>query len=311
MGERSRLYPRFGGSVVAVGQTLTTLTVLPRSVWEAVRAAYVDRVRPWVDDRLLRMSRHQKHPVYDFLFEYYSFRPAHLLRWTPGSGILLEGAAQDDVAWSEFVALEGGLVLSSSAFPEHRRPYLRWAINYLDATLHREPSFGCLGMHEWAMVYRDPEVRHPQVPLRLSRTETDRFVESQSIRCTHYDAFRFFTPQARPRNRWELTRVETTERDQPGCLHVQMDLYRYAYKIAPFCPSDLVAGCFELARAAREADMRASPYDLTAFGFSPIAIETPEGRTEYTDFQHALHERGQPLRERLLETYRRLVADSL
>ena len=224
---------------------------IPRSSWQSDRAAYFDRVGPWVHDRLERMSRQQKHPVHDFLFEYYSFRPAHLLRWTPGFGVLLEDATRDDVAWTEFRPSDRGLSLDVRDFPAHRGSYLKWAVAYLRATLDREPSFTCLGLHEWAMVYRDPNVRHAYVPLRLTRAETDAVVESNVLRCSHFDGFRFFTPAAAPRNRWELTRAAAAEHDQAGCIHVNMDLYRFAYKIAPYCPSGLVADAFELARCAR------------------------------------------------------------
>ncbi len=278
-----------------------------RFAWESARRSYLASVTPWVEGRLQRASRGEKHPVYDFLFEYYSFRPAHLLRWTPGFGVLLEGATRDDIAWPEFTPTDSGLSLPASAFPEHRISYLSWAVNYLAAVLEREPSFACMGMHEWAMVYHDPNVRHPYVPLRLSREETNAVVDSQSLRCTHYDAFRFFTRAAAPLNRWELTRATTPEHDQPGCIHANMDLYRFSYKIAPFCPSDVVADAFELARIAREVDMRASPYDLSAFGFAPIKIETREGREEYVESQRELFTRAQPVRKRVLEVYQRLL----
>lgn len=280
---------------------------LPRAEWERRRATYLARVRPWTEDRLRRASRREKHPVYDFLFEYYSFRPAHLERWTPGCGVLLEGATAAELDWTEFVATDGGVVLLASAFPAHRRDYLRWAVEYLEAVQGREPSFACLGLHEWAMVYRDPNVRHPYVPLRLSREETDAVVESQPLRCTHYDAFRFFTPAAVPRNRLSLTRQATTDHDQSGCIHVTMDLYRFAYKIAPFCPGDLVAEAFEVATAAREVDMRASPYDLSGYGFPAVRIETREGREEYVELQRDLSRRAAPIRERLLAVYRGLA----
>jgi hypothetical protein len=297
------------GEAVAVEQTVTDVPGMARSLWLLAREAYLARVRPWVDDRLKRMSRLQKHPVYDFLFEYYSFRAAHLLRWTPGFGILLEGATHEDIGWSEFIACDNGLSLPASSFPEHRIGYLRWAAEYLRATLARESSFTCLGLHEWAMVYRDVNVRHPYVPFRLTREETDAVVESQPLRCSHFDAFRFFTPPAVPRNRWELTRAASTEHDQTGCLHVNMDLYRFAYKIAPFCPSDVVADAFDLAGAAREVDMRASPYDLSEYGFVPVKIETPEGRAEYAELQRELYRRGQPAREQLLGVYRKLLEE--
>src|SRR4051812_34938559 len=112
---------------------------LPRETWEPVRAAYLARVRPWAEDRLRRMSRHEKHPVRDFLFEYYSFRPAHLLRWTLGPNVVLEGATAADLGWAEFTAADGGLVLLPAAFTPHRVPYLRWAVQYLEAVRGRPP----------------------------------------------------------------------------------------------------------------------------------------------------------------------------
>ncbi|MDB5306003.1 MAG: hypothetical protein JWO38_205 [Gemmataceae bacterium] len=281
---------------------------LRRAAWEPQREAYLGRVRPWAEDRLRRMSRGEKHPVHDFLFEYYSFRPAHLLRWTPGPNVVLEGATPTDLGWADFVSRGGGLVLLPPAFPAHRIPYLRWAVEYLAATLGREPSFACLGLHEWAMVYRDPNVRHPYIPFRLTREETDAVVQGQPLRCTHYDAFRFFTGEAVPRNRVPLTRATTTEHDQGGCVHVNMDLYRFAYKVAPFCPSDVLADAFELAAAARVVDMRASPYDLSGFGFLPVRIETREGREEYIELQRDLSRRAGPVREKLWDVYRGLLA---
>jgi hypothetical protein len=222
--------------------------------------------------------------------------------------VLLEGATPADLGWGEFIPLDGGLVLLPGAFPAHRVPYLRWANTYLEAVREREPSFSCFGLHEWAMVYRDPNVRHPYVPMRLTRAETDAVVESQPLRCTHYDAFRFFTTAAVPLNRYPLTRAATAESDQPGCLHVTMDLYRFSYKIGPFCPSALLADAFELAMATREVDMRASPYDLSGYGFAPVKIETREGREEYVELQRVLSRRAEPVRERLLAVYRELLA---
>jgi hypothetical protein len=265
-------------------------------------------MRPRVEDRLARTSRREKHPVHDFLFEYYSFRPSHLMRWSPGWGVRLEGAVPADIEWPEFEATNG-MILHAAAFPGQRIGYLEWAVRHLEASLSREPNFACFGLHEWAMVYRDPDVRHPYVPLRMDRGDIDAFVESQSLRCTHYDAFRFFTKEAAPRNRIELTRSIATEHEQPGCIHANMDLYRFAYKIAPFGPSELLADAFELAEAARITDMRASPYDLAAYGFSAIPIETREGREQYVEEQRRIAERSAPIRERMLAVYHKLLEE--
>jgi hypothetical protein len=79
-----------------------------------------------------------------------------------------------------------------------------------------------------------------------------------------------------------------------------MDLYKWAYKLSPIVPSELVVDAFELARDIRELDMRASPYDLTGLGYEPVRIETPEGKREYAAAQRAFADRACALRERLL-----------
>jgi hypothetical protein len=136
--------------------------------------------------------------------------------------------------------------------------------------------------------------------LRLGSGGTDSVVEALGVRCGHFDAFRFFTEDARPRNELRPTRENQRQLEQPGCLHANMDLYKWAYKLAPFVPSELIADCFELAVDIRTLDMRASPYDLTGLGYSPVPIETPEGRAEYVRAQAGFARRSAPLRERLI-----------
>jgi hypothetical protein len=86
-----------------------------------------------------------------------------------------------------------------------------------------------------------------------------------------------------------------------------MDLYKFAHKIAPWCPSELVADTFLLAADARAIDMRASPYDLSEYGFQAIEIETAYGRSEYITEQRALSERAAPLRRDLINVYSELI----
>jgi hypothetical protein len=157
------------------------------------------------------------------------------------------------------------------------------------------------------MIYREETHRHSQVPLRLSLSRIAEVVEESELRCTHYDAYRFFTPSATPLNRIRLSREGTTDNDQPGCIHVTMDLYKFAHKIAPWCSSDLIAQTFLLAVAAREIDMRASPYDLSEYGFEPIRVEEAAGRVEYIEAQRDLRERARVVREQLIEAYRCLI----
>ena len=78
-----------------------------------------------------------------------------------------------------------------------------------------------------------------------------------------------------------------------------MDLYKWATKLMPFTPSSLLLDCFELARDIRTLDMRASPYDFAALGYSPVAIETPAGKAEYAAAQRTFADRARPLRQQL------------
>ncbi len=173
----------------------------------------------------------------------------------------------------------------------------------------RPAFFGCFGLHEWAMVFRQSaaEIRHNAWPLRFSPDELASIVESQPLCCSHFDAYRFFTAPARPLNKLHPTRTDAARLEQRGCLHANMDLYKWSFKLAPFTPSELIADCFALARDIREIDMRASPYDLRALGFVPIAIETAGGRAEYERHQRAFSARGEPLRERLITVCSQLL----
>jgi hypothetical protein len=160
------------------------------------------------------------------------------------------------------------------------------------------------------MVYRlDPsQVRHASWPLRLGQAGTDAVVESHQIACSHFDAYRFFTPEAAPRNALRPTRASQAAYEQPGCLHAGMDLYKWAMKLSSAVPSDLVVDCFELARDIRELDMRAAPYDLRELGYEPVPIESPEGKAQYVATQRTFSERGQALRERLVAAIDELLS---
>ncbi len=290
---------------------MTGPAVLPEPVWRAREDAHVTRMQRWTTPHQRRRSRGEKHPVLDFLFTYYSHRPGHLERWQPGPDVVLEGpSARRFLRRKGYLETAGGVMLDPAGFTEGRAKTAVFIRRLLAATASRAPRLSCFGLHEWAMVYREPvdEVRHAQLPLRLGSAGTDDVVESQEIRCGHFDAFRFFTGPARPRNTLQPAREDQTDFEQPGCLHANMDLFKWAYKLDPFIPSELVAGCFELAADIRELDMRASPYDLSSFGYSPVRIETPEGRAEYARAQAGFARRAAPLREHLIAHCQQLLS---
>jgi hypothetical protein len=136
--------------------------------------------------------------------------------------------------------------------------------------------------------------------LRLSRGEIAEFVRLREVRCSHFDAFRFFTEAARPLNVLKPTAERRRELEQPGCVHVAMDNYKWATKFHPWVSSATQRAALWLAVRARELDMRASPYDLRALGFEPICIETTSGREEYVRQQKALAAEAAGVRRALL-----------
>lgn len=283
--------------------------VLPEEVWTARRDRHREVVADLVGPHLQRKAAGVKHPVHDFLFTYYSVKPNQLRRWHPGFGTALAGnSAQDYLIYSGYEASDDLVSLSPDVLAR-RRETVEFVAALLSATAGRRPQLNCFGLHEWAMVYRGGEeaVRHSQVPLRLGHVGTDEVVESMQLRCTHFDAFRFFTPDAVPRNEIPLSRDAQVEREQPGCLHAGMDLYKWASKLGPLIESELVLDCFRLATDSRELDMKASPYDLTEYGYEPVRIETPQGRADYVREQVALSERAAQLRSHLLERCRTLL----
>ena len=276
--------------------------VLSREHWQALQESHVVRADELTAEHRQRVARHEKHPVWDFLFTYYSYKPSVIRRWHPGAGTVLEDAAdapQTAWRWYELVADSHDVRVDTESFWRDRGDSARQVLDLLSATASRPARFGCFGMHEWAMVYRQQHHRH-SAPLRLGQTGTDDVVEAHDLRCTHFDAFRFFTPAAEPRNEQLLTRDSQPLLEQPGCLHAGMDLYKWALKLGPLVPGAVLLDSFELARDIRELDMRASPYDLAEWGFSPVPVETAEGKAEYVRQQRAFADRGQRLRRDLI-----------
>jgi len=278
----------------------------PRAVWHALQKRHLARVAEMADAFVDRRSRGAKHPVHDFLFTYYSFSPAKLRQWLPPLGVEIEVTDADhvDMPWLARppCVLEGGFVRLDECAPRpHTRKLASWVATLCGNVLERAPRFRCHGLHEWAMVYRQSraEVRHQGHELRLAPEVLAEFVGSQTIGCSHYDAFRFFTPEARPMNVLQPVLETRLEMEQGACLHANMDLYKWAAKLWPWTGSDLVGECFALACAGRDIDMRASPYDLRHLGYEPVCIETPEGRDQYEAEQRSLAARAVPVRERL------------
>ncbi|WP_217184227.1 3-methyladenine DNA glycosylase [Streptomyces sp. AC495_CC817] len=274
---------------------------LTRAEWTERERAHQERADALTAAHRDRATKGEKHPVWDFLFTYYAYKPAQLRRWHPGAGVALRDAPERS-GWRWYSSIGGDVAPDADAFAAEKPELAALVERMLRRTASRPGQLGCFGLHEWAMVYRQDEHRHP-VPLRLGRSGTDAVVESHDLRCTHFDAFRFFTPDAVPRNRTSLTRDDQALVEQPGCLHAGMDLYKWAMKLGPLVPGELLLDTFELARDIRLLDMEAAPYDLSAWGVVPVPIETAEGKSEYVRRQRGFAERGTALRAALLDAW--------
>ncbi|MGB0371764.1 MAG: 3-methyladenine DNA glycosylase [Opitutales bacterium] len=278
--------------------------------WRTLAADYEDAMRPWFDGYRMRRSRREKHPVHDFLFEYYQTKRQRVERWHPPVDAVLEGVKAGEFSWvADFREnVDGTGALSTDGLSVKVVERLKWIHSLIDAAMKRPPRFQCFGLHEWAMVYRTDEIRHESTPLRLSMEAVAQVVESRTICCTHWDAFRFFTEAARPLNTLNPAHEKRHEMEQFGCVHFNMDLYKWSYKAFPWVSSELLRKCFYLALEARELDMRASPYDVTLFDLEPILIEGPEGRLQYQEHQTEISRKGRILAQELQTELGKILA---
>lgn len=290
----------------------STFPVLQEAQWREEAALHLAIVREVTTPIRRRKERNERHPVMDFLFTYYSCSPGRLERWHPGAGIILAGARfTEGFTPRHYRQSSEGLLCDPSLLEQKGHDRLSWTLDLLRKTQERPPHLGCHGLHEWAMVYRghDQHLRHREsAPLRLGQQGTDEVVRSLPLRCTHYDAYRFFTPEAAPLNHLRPQLFTRELNEQPGCVHANMDLYKWVYKSLPWVSSRLLRETLFLAIEAREVDMRASPYELTAYGYAPIKIETLEGRRQYQEAQFSLYRRGLTLRQKLIGELERVLA---
>ena len=185
---------------------LETKAPLPLETWQAQATAHRSRAEEWTVPYRKRRASGKMHPIYDFLFIYYRNAPAQLEAWHPGLGVALELGDHPHEFNEKFYTVQSGtLTLAPGKLTEGNRRRLSFALKLSKVIQARPPQFGCFGMHEWAMVYRgddDGEIRHGEkLPLRVSQAKVNAFVESRPINCSHFDAFRFFTPSAQHFNR--------------------------------------------------------------------------------------------------------------
>ena len=66
-------------------------SLLAEADWTTREQAHRRRVEEFLGPHLRRAQTGEAHPVWDFLFRYYSLRPRQLRVWNPGFGVVLGG----------------------------------------------------------------------------------------------------------------------------------------------------------------------------------------------------------------------------
>lgn len=234
------------------------------------------------------------------MFEYYPISAKKLQTWHPGFQFRLQATAQPKTEFAETIYRIAKEISVNPDWLDSQQAEVIAEIDFLTATASRPARTGCFGLHEWAMVLGQDELRHSSWPLRISQPQIAKTIDEVGLRCTHFDAFRFFTDKAKPLNPLQLIRADQLKVEQPGCLHANMDLYKIAMRWVPILGSLFARQCFRLARDIRTVDMQSAPYDLIDLGVKPIKIETPEGRLLFANKQKAFSERAQVLRTKMV-----------
>jgi len=274
---------------------------LPQDKWQLAQAQHHLVVTDWVNPRLNRRALGQKHPVDDFMFEYYPISAKKLRTWHPGFQYRLDAFGVSDDDFAENIYSVAAEISVSHEWLSSQQDAVIAQLDFLVATSNRPARTGCFGLHEWAMVLGQNELRHNDWALRIEQQQIAETIDEVGLRCTHFDAFRFFTDEAKPLNPLQLTRSDQSIVEQPGCLHANMDLYKIAMRWVPIFGSLFARKCFRLARDIRTVDMQSAPYDLIELGVQPIKIETAQGRAEFTQRQKMFSERAQKLRGKMIQ----------
>src|SRR5690625_5841283 len=103
--------------------------ILPAVIWTGMQESHQQRLKSLIEPYLEKRSRRARDPVLDFLFEYYTFRPTHLYRWSPGIGVGLECNDSNQLPGiRELTLLEGVAWLDMDLFTNKRARLIIWIL---------------------------------------------------------------------------------------------------------------------------------------------------------------------------------------
>ena len=114
--------------------------------------AHEESVDTLTKAHLDRHARGEKHPVWDFIFDYYRNSPGKFRRWHPGAGIAIAGACPH-ANWKYYVS-DGDITwCDTDAFLAKRGKTARYVANLLRATTAHTAHYDCFCLHSWDTRY--------------------------------------------------------------------------------------------------------------------------------------------------------------
>jgi hypothetical protein len=139
---------------------LSLSSTLSIEAWTSRAKKHDALIHPITDAFLKRRGLGQTHAVHDFLFTYYSCSPLKLKQWVPSFEEELEmtDSIRQDYSWLTdywFSLNEGMLSLRKERIHKSARAQARFIADLCANISQRAPRFGCYGLHEWAMVYKE------------------------------------------------------------------------------------------------------------------------------------------------------------
>ena len=193
--------------------------------------------------------------------------------------------------------VDGGplVTVDLATFRQARGSQLAFTARLLGATAAAPGQFGCFGLHEWAMVFRQDDGR---VVTRTGRSGWARPAPTRSCGSTRSGAPTTTRSGSSPRRPGRSTplqpdRDSQVQMEQPGCLHASMDVYKWAYKLIPMVPSSSAAGRLRAGQVdPRAGHARVAVRPDRARIPTRVRIETPTGKAEYVAAQREFARAG-------------------
>ena len=253
--------------------------------WNAPRTRHTPQRVGRVPAAAPERSRVEAHPVWDFLFTYYSLRPRQLRVWHPGFGVALAGeAARRYLDRSGYGRGPDGVAVTRE-YLLARADTVLFIAGLLRATASRPARLNCFGLHEWAMVYRatDRAARPGPAAARRHRHRRRGGVNAVAVQPLRRVPVLHRTGRGPQRRAADPGTQVATE--QPGCLHAAMDCTSGPSSWGRWWNPSWSWTAWSWPPTPVHSTCGPAPMTSASYGFEPIAVETPAGRAEYVRAQ--------------------------